>query len=61
MQLLLLKLSMETYCVKCRTKTETVDMKLSTTKNNTLMLKGTCLECGCKKSAFVKKEYLTPQ
>lgn len=47
---------MKCYCVKCKRKTETVDMELFSLKNNSQMLKGICLNCGSKKSTFIKKE-----
>src|ERR1700759_1979293 len=38
------------YCVKCKKKTETIDIIQTTTKNNRSMLKGLCSNCGSKKS-----------
>jgi len=40
-------------CVKCRTFTETRDMKQKTTKNNHQMLQGICVGCETKKSKFI--------
>ena len=51
------------YCLKCKTKTESNDVQHVMSKNNTssgcrarprLMLKGICVQCGCKKCQFVK-------
>ncbi len=41
------------YCVKCRAKTDSTDIHHVITKNNRQMMKGTCTQCGCKKSQFV--------
>jgi len=41
------------YCVKCKKKTETIDIIQTTTKNNRSMLKGLCSNCGSKKSQLV--------
>jgi len=41
------------YCLKCKKKTETLDINQVTTKNNRSMLKGVCSACGSKKSQFV--------
>jgi hypothetical protein len=41
------------YCLKCKEKTETIDIIQVTTKNNRRMLKGICSVCGSKKSQFV--------
>lgn len=42
------------YCVKCKKKTETIDIIQVTTKNNRSMLKGICTMCGSKKSSFIR-------
>jgi hypothetical protein len=42
------------YCVKCKSKTETVDVKNVVSKNNKPMLRGKCSVCGCVKTQFVK-------
>lgn len=46
------------YCLKCKTKTDTKNIKQSITKNNKKMLQGNCSICNCKKSQFVKTENL---
>ena len=47
---------MLTYCVKCRENTENVYPKIFKTKNNRLIMQSKCVECGIKKSRFVKKQ-----
>ena len=46
---------METYCVKCKKKTENLDSKIFKTKNNRLIMQSKCPKCGIKKSRFVKE------
>lgn len=46
---------MDTYCVKCRKSTKTVDPKVTTTKNNRKMMKGKCAICKSGKCRFLKK------
>jgi len=43
------------YCLKCKRKTETLDINQVTTKNNRSMLKGVCSVCGKNKSQFVAR------
>ena len=47
---------MLTYCVKCRKSTENVNLKISKTKNNRLIMQSKCAVCGIKKSSFVKEQ-----
>ena len=47
---------METYCVKCRKKTENLDSKIFKTKNGRLIMQSKCTECRFKKSRFVKEQ-----
>lgn len=42
------------YCVKCKSKTETVDAQNVVSKNNRSMLRGKCAVCGCTKTQFLK-------
>lgn len=42
----------KTYCVACKQRTESLDMKQVTTKNGRPMLKGTCSSCGSGKTTF---------
>ena len=45
---------MQTYCVKCRKKTENLNSKIFKTKNGRLIMQSKCTKCGNKKSRFVK-------
>ena len=42
------------YCLKCKKKTETLDVTQVTTKNDRSILKGICNLCGSKKSSFTR-------
>ena len=42
------------YCVKCKKRTETTNERITTTKNNRLMKRGTCVVCGTTKTQFIK-------
>jgi Domain of unknown function (DUF5679)/Phospholipase A2-like domain len=44
------------YCLKCKQKTESKNITKVISKNNRIMLKGICVVCGCKKSAFTKND-----
>ena len=46
---------MNTYCVKCRKYTESIDPKIVGTKNNILVMQSKCSVCGIEKSRFIKK------
>jgi Domain of unknown function (DUF5679)/Phospholipase A2-like domain len=41
------------YCVKCKCKTNTIDITEVNTKNNRSMLKGMCSVCGKNKASFI--------
>ena len=45
---------MKTYCVKCRQNTENLNSKIFKTKNNRLIMPSKCVDCGIKKSRFMK-------
>lgn len=47
---------MELYCVKCKSKTATIDLLNVTSKNGRFMLRGTCVTCGKTKTQFVKSK-----
>ena len=47
---------MLTYCVKCRKNTENLNSKVHKTKNNRLIMRTKCAECGINKSGFVKEQ-----
>lgn len=42
------------WCVKCKTKREMKNPKLTTAKNGRLMYRGTCSKCGTKMNLFTK-------
>src|SRR5208282_918711 len=46
------------YCVKCKKKTDTLDIIHIITKNNKNMNKGICSICGKNKSSFVSNKSL---
>ena len=46
---------MNTYCLKCRTKTENSKIKHTTDKNGKHMIKSECSKCGKIKTRYVKK------
>ena len=41
------------YCLKCKTKTDTLEIEQSKSRNNRLMLRGKCALCGTTKSRFI--------
>jgi Domain of unknown function (DUF5679)/Integrase core domain len=45
---------MEIFCVKCKNKTETINVSEIITKNNRKQIKGQCKICNANKSQFVK-------
>ena len=47
---------MNTYCMKCRKKTENLNPKIFKTKTERLIMQSKCVECGVKKSRFVKEQ-----
>ena len=44
------------YCVKCKSKTGTSQLQKFQTKNNKLMIGGTCVKCGIRKTQFISPE-----
>ena len=42
------------YCVKCKKRTEKTNERMTTTKNNRHMKRGTCVVCGTTKTQFIK-------
>ena len=44
------------YCVKCKSKTGTAQLQKFQTKNNKLMIGGTCVKCGIRKTQFISPE-----
>ena len=47
---------MNTYCIKCRKNTESIDPKIVRTKNNRLVMQSKCSVCGTKESRFIKEQ-----
>ena len=47
---------MESYCLKCKTNTENIDPKMSSTSNGKAMTLSKCVICGSKKSRFLKHQ-----
>ena len=47
---------METYCVKCRENTESLNSKIFKTKNGRLIMQSKYDGCGNKKLRLVKKQ-----
>lgn len=41
------------YCVKCKSKTSTKEIKYQLSKNNRHMIKGKCVKCSKMKSQFI--------
>lgn len=44
------------YCVKCKTKTQTINERVVPTKNNKYRKTGDCYKCNTKKSQFISKK-----
>ena len=44
------------YCVKCKSNTNTVNIKHVITKNKRYMKQGICTLCGIQKSQFISKQ-----
>ena len=44
---------MVTYCVKCKSKTETINPKYKMSKNQKPMVQGKCVKCSKMKSRFI--------
>ena len=47
---------METYCVRCKIKTENLDPKILKTKNGRLIMQPKCTKFENKQSRFVKEQ-----
>ena len=45
---------MESCCLKCKTNTENIDLKISSTSNGKAMILSKCTICGSKKPRFIK-------
>ena len=47
---------MESYCLKCKKYTKTINPQVSSTSNVKLMILSKCAICGSRKSKFIKKQ-----
>ena len=47
---------MLSYCLKCKSNTESINPKVSKTTNGKAMILSTCGICASKKSKFIKEE-----
>ena len=47
---------MESYCLKCRKYIKNINLQVSSTSNDKLMILSKCAMCGSRKSKFIKKE-----
>ena len=47
---------MLSYCLKCKKNTESIDPKVSKTRNGKTMFLSKCAICGSKKSKFIKEQ-----
>ena len=47
---------MEIYCIKCKRKTPSLNIRHTTTKNNRSVVKGNCKICGTSKNCFTKSK-----
>ena len=47
---------MKTYCSKCKKNSENLDFKIFKTKNNRIIMRSKCSDCGNKKSRFIKEQ-----
>ena len=47
---------MKSYCWKCKTDTENINLRVSNTSNGKTMLLSKCAKCRSKKSRFIKNQ-----
>ena len=47
---------MRSYCLKCKTNTESINPKVSGTSNGKTIILSKCAICDAKKSKFIKKK-----
>ena len=47
---------MESYCVKCKKYTKSIDLRVLGTSNGKAMILSKCAKCGSKKSQFIKNQ-----
>ena len=49
-------IKMESYCLKCRKYTKTINPQVSSNSNGKLMILSKCAICNSKKSKFINKQ-----
>ena len=47
---------MESYCLKCRKHTESINPQVASTNNGKIMILSKCAICSSKKSKFIKQQ-----
>ena len=47
---------MQSYCLKCKKNTESINLKVSKTSNGKTMVLSKCVICSSKKSKFIKEQ-----
>ena len=47
---------MESYCLKCKKHTKTINPLVFSTRNSKFMILSKCAICGIRKSKFIKKQ-----
>ena len=47
---------MKSYCLKCKKDTENINLRVSRTSNNRIMILSKCAKCGGIKSRFIKNQ-----
>ena len=47
---------MESYCLKCKKHTKSINPQVSSTSNGKMMILSKCAICGSKKSKFINKQ-----
>ena len=47
---------MESYCLKCKKHTKSINPQVSSTSNGKIMTLSKCATCGSKKSRFIKSQ-----
>ena len=47
---------MESYCLKCKKNTRSMDPKMSSSSNGRVMILSKCTICSSKKSRFIKNQ-----
>ena len=49
-------IKMKSYCLKCKKDAENINVKVSNTSNNRIIVLSKCAICGSKKSRFIKTQ-----